>query len=255
MSHKMPDTVVGRLIVGENAIRAWREHRGLSMQEMGDKSYLQERRLAELERGKAGNLHELWLVAEALGVDVDDLGAVKSCCPESVDESLLLFEHNDGGRAAAGFKGTCGDCVVRAIAIATEQPYREVYNALRDRMRKRVMEGEDRTFTARPGFGARNPSPRDGVSHAAFTPYLKSLGWEWVHLPRHDHRVAVYPKEPRMIVEIHHHMFAMIDGVVHDLGDSRRSRKAITSRTDPALRAKEIFRPCPVYGYWRKSAR
>lgn len=29
------------------------------------------------------------------------------------------FVRDDGGRAAAGYSGTAGDCVVRAIAIAT----------------------------------------------------------------------------------------------------------------------------------------
>lgn len=36
----------------------------------------------------------------------------------------MQFQYNDGGRAEAGFKGTTGDCVCRAIAIATERPYR-----------------------------------------------------------------------------------------------------------------------------------
>jgi hypothetical protein len=40
------------------------------------------------------------------------------------------FYYSDGGRAAAGFKGETGDCVVRAIAIATEKDYREVYRDL-----------------------------------------------------------------------------------------------------------------------------
>jgi hypothetical protein len=40
------------------------------------------------------------------------------------------FTYDDGGRAAAGFKGSTGDCVTRAIAIATGKPYREVYDAL-----------------------------------------------------------------------------------------------------------------------------
>ena len=30
--------------------------------------------------------------------------------------------YNDGGRTAAGFKGETGDCVTRAIAIATGLP-------------------------------------------------------------------------------------------------------------------------------------
>ena len=34
--------------------------------------------------------------------------------------------YSDGGRAAAGYKGDAGDCVTRAIAIATEIPYQEV---------------------------------------------------------------------------------------------------------------------------------
>jgi hypothetical protein len=42
----------------------------------------------------------------------------------------MQFVYNDGGRKAAGFKGTTGDCVTRAIAIATDRPYIEVYNAL-----------------------------------------------------------------------------------------------------------------------------
>jgi len=36
------------------------------------------------------------------------------------------FIYNDGGRVAAGYKGRAGDCVVRAIAIATQRPYQEV---------------------------------------------------------------------------------------------------------------------------------
>jgi hypothetical protein len=41
-----------------------------------------------------------------------------------------MFIYDDGGRTEAGFSGDAGDCVTRAIAIATRQPYREVYDAL-----------------------------------------------------------------------------------------------------------------------------
>ena len=40
------------------------------------------------------------------------------------------FIRDDGGRAAAGFKGSAGDCVARSIAIAAGLPYAEVYVAL-----------------------------------------------------------------------------------------------------------------------------
>ena len=43
----------------------------------------------------------------------------------------MSWKHDDGGRAAAGFKGSkASDCVCRAIAIATEQPYRTVFDDL-----------------------------------------------------------------------------------------------------------------------------
>jgi hypothetical protein len=45
----------------------------------------------------------------------------------------MKFVYNDGGRAAAGYKGNAGDCACRAIAIATGKPYQEVYNALKGR--------------------------------------------------------------------------------------------------------------------------
>ena len=43
---------------------------------------------------------------------------------------MIKFKYNDGGRANAGYKGTCGDCAVRAIAIASGKPYKEVYTEL-----------------------------------------------------------------------------------------------------------------------------
>ena len=46
------------------------------------------------------------------------------------------FVYSDGGRAAEGFKGKAGDCVVRAIAIATEQRYVAVYEALSEGCRR-----------------------------------------------------------------------------------------------------------------------
>ena len=42
----------------------------------------------------------------------------------------MRFQYDDGGRAAAGFRGDAGDCVTRAVAIATRQDYLRVYNAL-----------------------------------------------------------------------------------------------------------------------------
>ena len=45
--------------------------------------------------------------------------------------SNLELKFNDGGRAAAGYEGQAGDCVVRSIAIATGMPYQKVYDDLK----------------------------------------------------------------------------------------------------------------------------
>ena len=42
----------------------------------------------------------------------------------------LELKINDGGRAAAGYKGKAGDCVVRSIAIVTGLSYQKVYDDL-----------------------------------------------------------------------------------------------------------------------------
>ena len=43
---------------------------------------------------------------------------------------MTTFVYNDGGRKLAGRKGDTGDCVTRAVAIASGLPYLEVYNVL-----------------------------------------------------------------------------------------------------------------------------
>ena len=47
----------------------------------------------------------------------------------------LSYEYDDGGRRDAGYKGDTGDCVVRAIAIVTGKPYKEVYRVMATEMK------------------------------------------------------------------------------------------------------------------------
>ena len=71
------------------------------------------------------------------------------------------FVYNDGGRAAAGYKGRAGDCVVRAIAIATQKPYQDVYDGIN------VLALAERT---RRG---RRSSARSGVGRRTYERYLR----------------------------------------------------------------------------------
>jgi hypothetical protein len=44
----------------------------------------------------------------------------------------MKFVKDDGGRLAAGYEGKANDCVCRAVAIATERPYQEMYDRLEE---------------------------------------------------------------------------------------------------------------------------
>ena len=129
----------------------------------------------------------------------------------------LRFQYHDGGRAAAGFRGTTGDCVTRAIAIASGRPYREVYDALN------ALGKQERLGTRKRG----RSHARTGVYKATSRAYLLSLGWQWtptmsigqgcrVHL-----RAGELPPG-RLIVVVSRHLTAVIDGVIHDTADPSR---------------------------------
>lgn len=129
------------------------------------------------------------------------------------------FVYDDGGRADAGFTGDAGDCVVRAIAIATGRPYRTVYDDLFDRARADNLRRRSRRNP--------NPSPRAGVHRRVYDPYLAEAGWLWIptmaigqgcttHL-----RASELPAGP-VIASLSRHVCAVLDGVVHDTHDPSR---------------------------------
>ena len=132
----------------------------------------------------------------------------------------MRWTMNDGGRAAAGFTGKrVGDCVARAIAIATETPYVKVYNEL-----NRLSEAHERRGKRKRGVS----SARNGVYRSTYDRYLKAKGWTWVPTMAIGSGCRVHLREDelpkgRIIVALSRHMSAVIDGVVHDLYDPSRS--------------------------------
>lgn len=142
----------------------------------------------------------------------------------------MNYEYHDGGRAAAGYKGDAGDCVTRAIAIASGLSYQTIYDlinaeAARERVTKRKKH-------------ARLRSARTGVYKSTRDRVLDALGWVWfptmsigsgckVHL-RADELPA-----GRLIVSVSKHLCAVVDGTVFDTHDPRRDGKRC------------------VYGYWK----
>jgi hypothetical protein len=90
--------------------------------------------------------------------------------------SNLKLEVDDGGRAAAGYKGQAGDCVVRSIAIVTGFPYQKVYDDLFKANEE--FRNTSRTKLAR-SLKQKNDSPRSGTHRVVLKKYLAQLGFQW----------------------------------------------------------------------------
>lgn len=125
----------------------------------------------------------------------------------------LDYVYDDGGRLAAGYRGSAGDCVVRAVAIAAQLPYSEVYDALSVGMRTQRRTRKSRV----------RASARDGVTvkRQWFKDYLRSLGWTWtptmgIGTGCKVHLLADELPSGRLIVSVSKHYTAVIDSVIHD---------------------------------------
>ena len=142
----------------------------------------------------------------------------------------MKFIYDDGGRKAAGYKGTTGDCVCRAIAIATQKPYQKVYDELNQ------FGKMERTGKRKKG----KSSARTGIYKQTIRKYMKSLGWEWIPTMFIGSGCKTHLKDNelpsgRLIVSISKHETAVINGVIHDTHNPDRDGTRC------------------VYGYYTKS--
>jgi hypothetical protein len=142
----------------------------------------------------------------------------------------MTWVYDDGGRAAAGFNGRAGDCVTRAVAIATARPYRDIYELVN------TLARAERP----PASGRRSRSTaRTGVHKPTTRKLLALLGWDWTPTMQigqgcEVHLHADELPDGRLIVSVSRHVCAVIDGVIHDTHDPSRAGKRC------------------VYGYWRQ---
>lgn len=145
----------------------------------------------------------------------------------------LPWLFNDGGRADAGYTGDTGDCVTRAVAIASGRPYQEIYDALYDGARTYAARGP------RAARAVRDPSPRNGVLPRVYRPYVEEvLGARWTPTMSIGSGCTVHlaPGElpdGRLLVRLSRHLTAVIDGAAHDTYDPCREGTRC------------------VYGFWR----
>ena len=139
------------------------------------------------------------------------------------------FKYDDGGRRAAGFTGNTGDCVCRAIAIATGKPYAEVYRALWSGLKSHGENHRD-TGSQKESTGWREQTARpraNGVNRKIYDNYLRSLGWKFTPTMSIGSgcKVQMYgggTPAGIIIARVSKHLVTVIDGVVHDAFDPSR---------------------------------
>ncbi len=144
------------------------------------------------------------------------------------------WAYDDGGRKSAGLKGTTGDCVCRAIAIAAQLPYREVYDTLNE------LAKTERTVRGKVGFLAatgRGSSARTGIIKRTTKLAMEHFGGVWtptmgIGTGCKVHVLASELPAGRLVLNLSKHVAAFIDGVLHDTDDCSREGTRC------------------VYGYW-----
>ena len=144
----------------------------------------------------------------------------------------IVFNYNDGGRAAAGFSGTTGDCVTRAISIASGKPYKEVY--------ERLAEGNFKQRRSKHDSGKRKKTAAEGINtdRKWFKDYMAEIGFEWfpcmsIGTGCKVHVNADELPQGNLVLSLSRHMTAVIDGVLYDNHDCSRDGTRC------------------VYGYWK----
>lgn len=140
----------------------------------------------------------------------------------------------DGGRAEAGFKGSTGDCGVRAAAIATGIPYREVYDEI-----NRIAKTErPKTPAARRERSSKKRSnARTGIWSSTLNTFLVRYGFTWTATMKIGSGCQVHLRAEELpsgvlVARVTKHYTAVLDGVIYDSHDPSRGGTRC------------------VYGYW-----
>lgn len=84
----VPATIVNRLFVGENPVRVWREHRGVSGRALAEAVGIAQPYLSQIENGeREGSFETMRKLADALRVSLDDLVGQERVVPAPTTKS------------------------------------------------------------------------------------------------------------------------------------------------------------------------
>jgi hypothetical protein len=142
----------------------------------------------------------------------------------------LFHIFNDGGRMAAGYKGQTSDCVTRAIAIVTEKPYQEVYDAM-NALSKEQKLGYRKEKSMYGTKYVKVSAARTGVVKKVYGKYLEELGYTWIPTMKIGSGCKVHLKADelptgKVIASLSRHLVAVIDGIINDTHDCSRDGKS-----------------------------
>jgi len=141
----------------------------------------------------------------------------------------MKYVYSDGGRSAAGYKGATGDCVVRAVSIASGKHYEDVYKCLSEGMKsQRSSKHKKRSASARNGVS---------VTRKWFKDLMREWGFVWVPTMTIGSGCKTHLRDGelplgKLVVSLSKHYCAVIDGVIYDTHDPSRDGTRC------------------VYGYW-----
>jgi hypothetical protein len=152
-----------------------------------------------------------------------------------MEEKEGAYNYNDGGRSQAGFKGDAGDCLVRAIAIATDTPYQKIYDLVNSYGKKERPKKSWRNIK-------RKSSARTGVYKDTARKIFADLGWVWVPTMTIGSGCKVHLKAEelpsgKIVCNVSKHYTAVVDGIINDTFDCSRGGERC------------------VYGYWKSADR
>lgn len=130
----------------------------------------------------------------------------------------MKYKYNDGGRANYFAASGVGDCVTRAVAIATQRDYKDVYKEI----------------TRLVGY-----TPRNGVQHRHVRKVMQHFGGVWYPTMKIGAGCTVHlkdgevPMQGSIICNLSKHVTAVVGGVINDTYDPSRDGERC------------------VYGYWK----
>lgn len=141
----------------------------------------------------------------------------------------MKFIYSDGGRSKYFKASNVGDCVVRAIANATNIDYLEIYNRLKELAKEESVKHHK---------GNKQSSVRNGVFKETWKKYLDEIGWKHIITAKIGQSEKVHlnenelPTDKIMIVQVSKHLTCIKNGVLYDTYDCSRNGSRM------------------VYGYW-----